>query len=118
VSHDLAPVLVRRRGVARRADRARGLLTRRIGRPSRARAFRAYSSMPSRRACAVAIAAYVLESRMLSESLREQASALRVLATYFKAHLIRDDLLRLAKRCEELADEIEREIKGHGSISC
>jgi len=55
---------------------------------------------------------------MLSESLREQASALRVLATYFKAHLIRDDLLRLAKRCEELADEIERDIKGHGSISC
>ena len=53
---------------------------------------------------------------MLSESLREQANALRLLATYFEAHLIRDDLLRLAERCDELADEIEREITEQGSI--
>ena len=59
----------------------------------------------------------VLEGRVLSESLREQASVLRLLATYFEAYLIRDDLLRLAERCEELADEIEREISEHGSIS-
>jgi hypothetical protein len=58
----------------------------------------------------------VQESRMLSESLREQANALRLLATYFEAHLIRDDLLRLAERCEEVADEIEREITEHRSI--
>ncbi len=54
---------------------------------------------------------------MLSKTLREQASALRLLATYFEANLIRDDLLRLAERCEELADEIEREITEHGSNS-
>jgi hypothetical protein len=46
---------------------------------------------------------------MLSESLREQASALRLVASYFEAHLIREDLLRLAERCDELADEAERE---------
>ena len=46
---------------------------------------------------------------MLSEPLREQACVLRLVATYSEAHLIRDDLLRLAERCEELA-EAEREI--------
>jgi len=45
---------------------------------------------------------------MRAEALREQASALRLLATYFEAYLIRDDLLRLAERCETLA-EAERE---------
>jgi len=43
------------------------------------------------------------------ETLREQAKILRTVATYFEAHLIRKDLLRLAERCEELA-EAEREI--------
>ena len=46
---------------------------------------------------------------MLSETLREQASAMRLVAGYFEAYLIREDLLRLAERCEELA-EAEREI--------
>ena len=48
---------------------------------------------------------------MLSETLREQARVLRSVATHFEAHLIREDLLRLAERCEELA-EAEREICG------
>ena len=42
------------------------------------------------------------------ETLREQARILRTVATCFEAHLIRQDLLRLAERCEELA-EAERE---------
>jgi hypothetical protein len=54
---------------------------------------------------------------MLSESLREQASALRLVASYFEASLIRDDLLRLADRCDELADEAEREDHGSPQVS-
>lgn len=46
---------------------------------------------------------------MLSETLQKQASTLRLIASYFEAHLIREDLLRLAERCEELA-EAEREM--------
>jgi hypothetical protein len=44
----------------------------------------------------------------LAESLREQASILRKVATYFEPYSMRDDLLRLAERCEEIA-EVERE---------
>ena len=44
------------------------------------------------------------------ETLREQARALRSLATPFETQIVRDDLLILAKRCEEMADEVEREI--------
>jgi hypothetical protein len=50
---------------------------------------------------------------MLSETLREQASALRLIATYVDAYPIRDDLLRLAERCEKLA-EAERETTESG----
>ena len=50
----------------------------------------------------------------LVEAIREQASALRLLATYLEAYRIRDDLLRLAERCEELA-EVEREVTERGS---
>lgn len=46
----------------------------------------------------------------LTEALRKQASALRLLATDFEADLIRDDLIRLGERCDELADKVEREI--------
>jgi hypothetical protein len=44
------------------------------------------------------------------EALREQAGILRSLATSFEAHALRDALLGIAKRCEELANEAEREI--------
>ena len=44
------------------------------------------------------------------ETLRQQASILRSLAKSFDAPLLRADLLVLAKRCEELADEAVREI--------
>jgi len=46
------------------------------------------------------------------KTLREQARALRSLATPSETQIVRNDLLILAKRCEELAREIEREIKG------
>jgi len=42
------------------------------------------------------------------QTIREQASALRLLATYDETYPIRHDLLRLAERCEELA-EAERD---------
>jgi hypothetical protein len=45
-----------------------------------------------------------------AQTIREQASALRLLATHRAAYPIRHDLLRLAERSEELA-EAEREIK-------
>ena len=44
------------------------------------------------------------------KTLREQARALRSLPTRFETQIVRDDLLILAKRCEELANEIAREI--------
>jgi hypothetical protein len=44
------------------------------------------------------------------ETLREQASILRSLAKAFDSPTICGDLLGLAKRCEELAAEAEREI--------
>ena len=44
-----------------------------------------------------------------AETLREQARVLHLLAMSFEAHLFRDDLLMLVKRCEELADDVERE---------
>ena len=47
-----------------------------------------------------------------AQTIREQASALRLLATHLKAYPLRHDLLRLAERCEELA-EAEREITEH-----
>jgi len=49
------------------------------------------------------------------ETLREQARVLHWLATSFETHLFRDDLLSLAKRCEDLADEAERETAEHRS---
>jgi hypothetical protein len=44
------------------------------------------------------------------ETLREQASILRSLAISFEGHTLRENLLYVAKRCEQLADEAEREI--------
>ncbi len=44
-----------------------------------------------------------------AQTIREQASALRLLATHREAYPIRHDLLRLAERSEGLA-EAEREI--------
>ena len=46
----------------------------------------------------------------LVDTLREQARTLHLLATSFEAHLLRDDLLILASRCKQLADDAEREI--------
>ena len=46
------------------------------------------------------------------ETLREQARNLRSLATSFEAQILRGDLLVLAKRCAELADETELENTG------
>ena len=47
----------------------------------------------------------------LVETLREQARVLRKVATNFEPFSMRDDLLRLAARCEEIAElEREREI--------
>lgn len=46
----------------------------------------------------------------LIKTLREQANALRSLATYSEANVVRDNLLGLIDRCEKLADEAEREI--------
>jgi hypothetical protein len=45
-----------------------------------------------------------------AKTLREKARALRSLATPSETQMVRDDLFVLAKRCEELANEIEREI--------
>ncbi len=40
------------------------------------------------------------------ETLREQASVLRTLAESFDDKVIRGDLLRVAERCEDIADKI------------
>ena len=44
------------------------------------------------------------------ETLRQQASILRSLAKSFDTPELRADLLVLAKRCEELAEDAQREI--------
>ena len=44
------------------------------------------------------------------ETLREQASVLRSLAKSFDSLSFEGDLMALAKRCAELADEIERDL--------
>lgn len=43
------------------------------------------------------------------ETFREQASILRTLAKSFELPTLRGDLIALAKRCEALAEEAERE---------
>jgi hypothetical protein len=45
------------------------------------------------------------------ETLREQARVLRSLASSFDAHVIAQDLTKLAERCEELAAQIEHSIR-------
>lgn len=49
------------------------------------------------------------------ETLREQASVLRTLANSFNDELIRSDLVRVAERCEELANRIAATIQRQGS---
>jgi hypothetical protein len=44
------------------------------------------------------------------ETLREQAHVMRALAKSFSSPALRDELMGLAKRCEEPADEAVREI--------
>ena len=43
--------------------------------------------------------------------LREQAEVLRSLASTFGSEVIRQDLIKLAERCEELAAQIEQSIR-------
>lgn len=43
--------------------------------------------------------------------LREQAEVLRSLASTFGSEVIRQDLIKLAERCEELAARIEQSIR-------
>ncbi len=49
------------------------------------------------------------------ETLREQASILRAVAASFDDDVIRNDLLRLAERCEELATRIAAAIQQNAS---
>ena len=49
------------------------------------------------------------------ETLREQASVLRTLADSFDDEAIRSELLRVAERCQELADRIAATIRSQGS---
>jgi hypothetical protein len=44
------------------------------------------------------------------EALRERANILRTLAQSFESPVLRADLFVLAKRCEKLAGEAQREI--------
>jgi len=44
-------------------------------------------------------------------TLREQASVLRALAGSFDIHTIRDQLIELAARCDDLANSIERDLQ-------
>ena len=44
------------------------------------------------------------------DTLREQAYVMRALARSFDSPVLRDELLVLAKRCEELADEAARQV--------
>ena len=47
--------------------------------------------------------------------LREQAAVLRRLASSFEKPEVRGDLFILAKRCEELADEVGRDAPAESS---
>jgi hypothetical protein len=50
-----------------------------------------------------------------AETLREQAHVMRALAKSFDSPALREELMGLAKRCEELAGEAQREISARQS---
>ena len=46
-----------------------------------------------------------------TETLRQQATLMRIMAESFEqSPVLRDDLLALAKRCEEMVDKVAREV--------